>query len=186
MLVPVSNVPVSSENIGFHQPPATQYLPEMMRSYMASAEELRCNEREWESQLIRSLPEHGVRCPSQLAPIPFQNYCQRSIGRGPNMMLVGRSGTLRETTSLSENLMSHGSLPSPASCGVSVMAHSNAPTMLYPVPPIVPTTPGSLKHGMLLVLGMASTETHAMTPFIDQMLDSVNPCNPEMVPAQFQ
>ena len=46
MLVPVSNVPVSSENIGFHQPPATQYLPEMMRSYMASAEELRCNERE--------------------------------------------------------------------------------------------------------------------------------------------
>lgn len=30
---------------------------------MASAEEFRCNEGEWESQLIRSLPEHGVRVP---------------------------------------------------------------------------------------------------------------------------
>lgn len=184
MLVPVSNVPVSSENSGFHQPPATQYLPEMMRSYMASAEELRCNEREWESQLIRSLPEHGVRCPSQLAPIPFQNYCQRSIGRGSHVMPVGSSGTLGVTISFSENLMPHGGLPS--SRGVSVMAHSSAPAMPYPMPPTVPATTGSLKHGILLVPGMASAGTHAVAPFMDQMLHSINPCNPEMLPARFQ
>jgi krueppel-like factor 17 len=44
MLMPVSHMPVSSGNSEFHQPPATQYLPEMMRPYMASAKEFRCNE----------------------------------------------------------------------------------------------------------------------------------------------
>ncbi|XP_031232875.1 Krueppel-like factor 17, partial [Mastomys coucha] len=184
MLVPVSHTPGSSGNSQFHQPPTTQYLPEMMRPYMVSAEEFRCNEGEWQSQLISSLPEHGALCPSQLTPVPSQNYCQRSIGRGSHVMPVN-SGTLGVTISFSENLMSRG-LPSPASCGISMMAHSSAPTMPYSVPPTVPATTGSLKHGILLVPGMASSGTHAVTPFMDQMLPSVNPCNPEMHPARFQ
>lgn len=180
MLMPVSHMPVSSGNSGFHQPAATQYLAEMMRPYMASAEEFRSNEGAWESQFIRSIPEHGVRCPSQLTP--SQNYCQRSIGRGSHGMPVGSSGPLGVTIDFSENLMSHAGLPSPASCGVSAMAHNHAPTVPYSVP----ATPGSLKHGILLVPGVPSSGTHAVAPFIDQMLHSVNPCNPEMLPARFQ
>ncbi|XP_028640541.1 Krueppel-like factor 17 [Grammomys surdaster] len=180
MLMPVSSMPVSSGNSGFHQPAATQYLTDMMRPYMASAEEFRSSEGEWESQFIRSIPEHGVRCPSQLTP--SQSYCQRSIGRGSHVMPVGSSGTLGMTVDFSENLMSYGGLPSPASCGVSVMAHNHAPTMPYSVP----ATPGSLKHGILLVPGMPSSGTHAVTHFIDQMVHSANPCNPEVLPATFQ
>lgn len=60
----------------------THLIPERVRSYMVSAEEYKSNGREWESELIRSLPEHGARCPSQLTPIPSQNYCQRLIERG--------------------------------------------------------------------------------------------------------
>lgn len=183
MLVPVSHMPVSSGNSGFHQPPATQYLTEMMRTCMASVEEFRTSEGEWGSQFIRS---HGAGCPSQLTPIPSQDYCQRSIGRGPHLMPVGSSGTLGVTVSFSENLLSHSGLPSPASCGVSVMVPNSAPTMPYSVPPTVPATTGSLKHGILLVPGMASTGTHAMNPFMDQILHSVNPCNPEMFPTRFQ
>ncbi|GAB1288809.1 Krueppel-like factor 17 [Apodemus speciosus] len=183
MLVPVSHMPMSSGNSGFHQPPATQYLPEMMRPCMESAEEFRSNEGEWGSQFIRS---NGVGCPSQLTPITSQDYCQRSIGRGPHLMPVGSSGTLGVTISFSENLMSQGGLPSPASCGVSVMSRNSAPTMPYSVAPTVPATMGSLKHRILLVPGMVSTGTHAMNPFMDQIIHSVNPCNPEMFPTRFQ
>ncbi|XP_233437.2 Krueppel-like factor 17 isoform X3 [Rattus norvegicus] len=183
MLMPVSHMPGSSGNSGFHQPPAPQYLPELMRPYMASAEEFRCSEGGWEPQFIRSLPESGARCPSQLIPTPSQNYCQRSIGRGSHVMPVGNPGTLGVAISFSENLMSQGGLSSPASCGVSVMTHSNAPTMPYSVSPTVPATTGSLKPGIFLVPGMPSAETHAVTPYMNQMLHSVNP---EMVSARFQ
>lgn len=151
MLVPVPHMPVSFGNSRFHHPPATSTY---QRWWGPIWHQLRNSDAMRESGSHSSLGPYLSmvwECPSQLTPVLSQNYCQRSIGRGSHVMPVN-SGTLGVTISFSENLMSHG-LPSPASRGISMMAHSSTPTMPYSVPPTVPATTSSLKHGILLVPG---------------------------------
>ncbi|OBS70573.1 hypothetical protein A6R68_00886, partial [Neotoma lepida] len=192
-LAPMLHVSVSPGNSGVHQPPATQHLSRMSRPYMLSTEESRQNEGEGESQFIMSLPEHSSRYSSQLTPTPSQMYCQtpsnhqpgRMIDAGSHMMPLGNPGTLGMTIAFRENLMPHSGLPGSVSSGVPVMAHSSAPTMPYSVPSAVPATTGSLNHRILLVPGVPSTVTHAMSPSMDQMLH-LNPYNLGISPPTLQ
>ncbi|XP_050017323.1 Krueppel-like factor 17 [Alexandromys fortis] len=178
------HLPVPSGNGGVHQPPtpaATQHASNMSRPYVLSAEESRQSEGEGGSQVILSLPEHGVRYSSPLPPTPSQMYHQPpSIHQPGRMMALGSPGTL-----VGVNMMPHSGLLGSASSGVPVMACSNVPLMPYPVPSTVPATTGSLSNGMLLVQGMAPSGACAMPPSMDRMLH-LNPYNLGMPPAKLQ
>ncbi|XP_059109425.1 LOW QUALITY PROTEIN: Krueppel-like factor 17 [Peromyscus eremicus] len=188
---PTLHVSVSPGSSGVHQPQATQHLSRMSRLFMFSAEESRQNEGEGESQFIMSLPEHSGST-SQLTPPPSQMYHQtpsnhqpgRMIDSRSHMMPLGSPGTLGVTIAFRENLLPHSSLPGSAS-SVPVMAHSSAATMPYSVSSVVPATTGSLNCGILLVPGMPSTVTHAMSPSMDQMLH-LNPYHPGIPPPGLQ
>ncbi|CAO2588677.1 Krueppel-like factor 17 [Lemmus lemmus] len=183
------HLPVPSGNGGVHQPPTpptTQHISNMSRPYMLSAEESRQSEGEGGSQVILSLPEHGMRYTSPLPPAPSQMYHQPMIDTGSHMMSLGSPGTLMGVNlAFSENLMPHSGLLGSASSGVPVMAHSSVPPMPYPVPSTVPAATGSLNNGILLVQGVASSGACAMPSSMDRMLH-LNPYNLGMPQARLQ
>ncbi|XP_037054640.1 Krueppel-like factor 17 [Peromyscus leucopus] len=115
---------------------------------------------------------------SQMTPPPSQMYHQipsnhqpgRMIDSGSHIMPLESPGTLGVTIAFRANLMPHSGLPGSTSSGVPVMAHSSAATLPYSVSSVVPATMGSLNCGILLVPGMPSTVTQAMSPSMDQTL----------------
>ncbi|XP_046274861.1 Krueppel-like factor 17 [Marmota monax] len=171
-----------------HSPLDTQHCPqgtEMLGTFLVSAEAPVQNMGEVGPQFNVLLPEYSVNCCPQAALVPSQmTYCQGVSPSQPGMMMyeepqmmmpLGEPSIPGMARTFSENLkIPPNSLPVPDSSGISV-SHTNAPTMPYSDPQLLPSLRPSLTPKMLWAPNMPSTETQPMLPSMVQMLPPRDP-----------